>query len=63
MSQHTAPQQYSYYIGWYVVSSMSHHWQSNATQLISGQQPGEVRVAGGSGGTEVRPQLDSYAPR
>ena len=35
-SPHTAPQQYSYYIGWYVVSSVSHHWQSNATQLISG---------------------------
>ena len=24
-SQHTTPQQYSYYIGWYVVSSVSHH--------------------------------------
>ena len=35
-SQHTTPQQYSYYIGWYVFSSVSHHWQSNATQLISG---------------------------
>ena len=35
-SQYTTPQQYSYYIGWYVVSSVSHHWQSNATQLISG---------------------------